>query len=87
MNSRWTRTSTIDASLYSPQTSAYNSHQAYSYRTDERDNLLPPLDAPSSEVLLLLEELCEANNSAVDEQAPNDRHGHGRHRDEGTVCK
>jgi hypothetical protein len=46
-----------------------------------------PLDAPSSEVLLLLEELCEANNSAVDEQAPNDRHGHGRHRDEGTVCK
>jgi len=42
-------------------------HQAYSYRTDERDNLLSPLDAPSSEVLLLLEELCEANNSAVDE--------------------
>jgi hypothetical protein len=70
-----------------PQTNAYSFHQAYSYRTDERDNLLSPLDAPSSEVLLLLEELCEANNSAVDEQAPNDRHGHGRHRDEGTVCK
>lgn len=45
------------------------------------------LDALSSEVLLLLEELCEANNSAVDEEASNDRHGHGRHRYEGTVCE
>ena len=70
-----------------PQTGAYSFHQAYSYRADERDNLLPPLDAPSSKVLLLPEELCEANNGAVDEQAPNDRHGHGGHRDEGTVCK
>ena len=39
------------------------------------------------EVLLLLEELCKANDGAVDEQAPNDRHGHGGRRDEGTVCK
>jgi hypothetical protein len=45
------------------------------------------LDGLSSEVLLLLEELCEANNSAVDKEASDDRHGHGWHRNEGTVCE
>jgi hypothetical protein len=77
---------TIDANMYSPNRCLWF-HQAYSYRTDEKDNLLPRLDAPSSEVLFLLEELCEANNGAINKQAPNDRHGHGGRRDEGTVCK
>lgn len=54
-----------------PKPSAYGFRQTYSYRTDVRHNLSSLRTNMSLEVLLLLEELREADNSAVDEEPPN----------------
>jgi hypothetical protein len=69
------------------QTGAYDSTRPIHTGLMKETTCYYPGMRASSEVLLLLEELGEANDGAVNEQAPDDRHGHGGHRDEGTVCK